>query len=146
VASQKDYDKFDLEKNMVHKRPMLLVDKLLNETETTGRTFFAIKPDCIFLDKNGVLMPSAFVEIAAQSFAATDIFQKKMKFKKHSNGFLTAARDFIFFQEARVYDEIICDVIQMDTFEKLHLLSAELKCAKTLKLFAKGEIRIYEID
>ena len=69
-------ENFDLSKYMLHKPPMLLVDKILEENDKKATTSFAVKQDCIFLDENNILSRPALIEIAAQSFAAADIYQR----------------------------------------------------------------------
>ena len=57
---------------MLHKPPMLLVDKIIEENDKKATTSFAVKQDCIFLDENNILSKPALIEIAAQSFAAAN--------------------------------------------------------------------------
>ena len=136
-------EKFNLKDYMAHKPPMLLVDKVLEESEKKAKTLFAVNNECIFLDEKGVLARTALIEIAAQSFAAADIFQKTMKGKKLSKGFLVSVRDFKFVQDARAGDEIICDIEETNDIAQLHIVEAKLS-ANGMRI-ATGELRIFEI-
>jgi predicted hotdog family 3-hydroxylacyl-ACP dehydratase len=142
----KDYKNFNLVKNMVHQPPMLMVDEIVYEQSDNGETIFIVKDDCIFLDGDGKLLRSALIEIAAQSLAAVDIFQKKEQNLKHSNAFLAAVRDFVFYKDAVIGDEILCIMEKTDELEKLHIASATLINKKSRNLIAKGEVRIYELS
>jgi predicted hotdog family 3-hydroxylacyl-ACP dehydratase len=136
---------FDLLKHMRHQPPMLLADKILSESRNKNSTVFKLKKDCIFLQENGLLSRSAFIEIAAQSFAAVNIFQKMRDGKELPKGFLAAVKDFEFFEDAKEGDEILCDTEKVDEFERLHIVKVVLKKRDEQTLFAKGEIRIYEL-
>ena len=128
---------------MFHKPPMLLVDKITESESMRGTTEFTVPADCIFLDQNGLLSRSAMVEIAAQSFAAHDIYRKMLENKKASKGFLVSVREFIFFSDARKGDKLVCRLEKTDEIAKLHILRAEM--LKNGAVIAKGELRIFEM-
>jgi predicted hotdog family 3-hydroxylacyl-ACP dehydratase len=136
---------FDLKNNMSHQPPMLLIDEILSESLDRGETLFVVKKDNIFLDEFGHLSRSAFIEIAAQSFAAIDLYQKSIKKENTSAGFLAAVRDFSFYADAKENDAIICKLHKFDELERLHFIKAQMYSDKGV-LFAQGEIRIYELN
>ena len=142
---QADCRNFNLAENMRHQPPMLLADELLSQASNKATMLFRLKKDCIFLQENGLLSRSAFIEIAAQTFAAVDAFQKIKDGKNASKGFLASVKDFEFFADAKEGDEILCDIEKADEFEHMHIAKAVLKKPDGLALFAKGEIRIYEL-
>jgi len=133
---------FNLEESMSHKPPMLLVDEILEESASRGKTLFEVKDGNIFLD-GLIFAKSALIEIAAQSFAAVDRFQKAKKDLPFSNGFLVSIRNFEFFADAKKGDKIICDVEKVDELSQLHILKAELSVNG--KKIAAGELRIFEL-
>ena len=139
-----DLKTFNLKEYMFHKRPMLLVDKILEESETESKTSFAVKQDNIFLDENNLLARSVLIEIAAQSFAATDIYQRTKTAKPLTNGFLVAVKDFKFFLDAKAGDEIICELEETNSMAGIHIVETQLYidgvCA------AKGQLRIFEMQ
>jgi len=136
---------FNLKNNMSHQSPMLLVDEILSESSDSGSTVLTVRKDNIFLDESGFLSRCAFIEIAAQSFAAIDIYQKTLKKENRVNGFLAAARDFSFYADAKENDTIVCELHKFDELEKLHFIKAKLSSDKG-SLLAQGEIRIYELS
>ncbi|MDR1695939.1 MAG: hypothetical protein LBR69_04845 [Endomicrobium sp.] len=133
---------FNVKENMFHKPPMLLVDEVLEESENKGKTSFKIKDDNIFIGDGGVFARSALIEIAAQSFAATDSLQKAKKNIEPSKGFLAAVRNFEFFADAKAGDEIICEIEKTDEMAQLHMVKAGLFSGG--KKLACGEFRIFE--
>ena len=122
---------------------MLLVDKVLEESAKKAKTSFFVKNDCIFLDENNLLARSALIEIAAQSFAAADIYQRIVSARKLAKGFLVSVRDFKFTGDAAAGDEIICDIEETNEIAQLHIVGAELSVNGTS--IAAGEIRIFEL-
>jgi predicted hotdog family 3-hydroxylacyl-ACP dehydratase len=129
---------------MLHKPPMLLVDRVVEEEEKQAKTSFTVGKNCIFLDENGVLARSALIEIAAQSFAAADIFQKTTRGRKLSKGFLVSVRGFQFDGDAQAGDEIICSIRETNEIAQLHVIEAELHIKG--RRIAVGELRIFEIS
>ncbi|AKL98323.1 hypothetical protein [Endomicrobium proavitum] len=134
---------FNLKKHMFHKAPMLLVDKILEESESRGQTKFFIKPDNIFVDENNFFSRAAFIEIAAQSFAAIDLYQKNKKNKESAKGFLVSVRDFSFYNDAKANEEIFCNLERIDSIEQMHIIKVEVLKDRTV--LAGGELRIFEI-
>lgn len=139
-----DLHSFDIKEHMIHKPPMLLVDKILEESPSKAKTSFSVNENCIFLDENNVLANSAFIEIAAQSFAAADIYQRTRDGKKLSKGFLVSVRDFKFLSEVKSGDEIICHVERTNEIAGLHVVETKLLAGDVL--VAEGELRIFEFQ
>ena len=136
---------FNLKDYMIHKPPMLLVDKVDEESEKKAKTSFTVSKECIFLDENGVLARSALIEIAAQSFAAVDIYQRTVRARKLAKGFLVSVRDFKFTgSDAAAGDKIICSVEETSEIAHLHIVEAELSVNGTY--IASGELRIFELQ
>ncbi|MCL2144254.1 MAG: hypothetical protein FWH43_01975 [Endomicrobia bacterium] len=138
-----DLKDFNLKDFMLHKPPMLLVDKVLEKSEKQAKTSFLAGKECIFLNENGVLARPALIEIAAQSFAAADIFQKTADGKKLSKGFLASVRDFQFYSDAKSGDEIICSIKETNEIAQLHVVEVELFINDAR--IARGELRIFEL-
>lgn len=136
-------ENFDLKDHMIHQPPMLLVDKILEESPSKAKTSFTVNENCIFLDENNVLARSALVEIAAQSFAAADIYQRTVSGKSFSKGFLVSVRDFKFLKDVISGDEIICRVERTNEIAGLHVIETKLFVADMC--VAEGELRIFEL-
>lgn len=133
---------FNIEENMVHKPPMLMVDKILEEEDLKAKTSFTIREDNICLDENGVLARAALIEIAAQSFAAIDRYRKIKANLKTAKGFLASVKDFKFYDDAKNGNEIICSLEKTDEIAGMHIINADLFVNNNM--IASGEIRIFE--
>jgi predicted hotdog family 3-hydroxylacyl-ACP dehydratase len=134
---------FDIKKYMLHKYPMLFVDEILEESENRGRTKFVVKKDNIFVDESGNLSRAAFIEIAAQSFAAVDLYQKTAKRQKTSKGFLVNVREFVFFGDAKIGDELQCAIERTDNISQMHIVKTQM--FRNEIILANGEFRIFEL-
>lgn len=133
---------FNVKKNMVHKPPMLMVDKILEEDGMKTKTSFAIKEDNICLDENGILARAALIEIAAQSFAAIDRYRKLKAGLETAKGFLASIKDYNFYGNAKVGDEIICILEKTDEIAGMHIVNTDILVNDNI--IASGEIRIFE--
>ena len=134
---------FNVKDYMIHKPPMLLVDKVLEESAAEAKTSFKIKDDCIFLDENNILAKSVLIEVAAQSFAVADIYQRTRDGRVLAKGFLVSVRDFKFYGDAKLGDEIICDIKKTNELAGVHIIEAKV-FAGTFSI-AEGELRIFEL-
>jgi predicted hotdog family 3-hydroxylacyl-ACP dehydratase len=135
---------FNVKENMLHKKPMLFVDAILEENGKTAATSFKVKEDCIFLNENKILARGVFIEITAQSFAAVDAYQKQRDKGKKSKGFLVGIRDFKFYADAMAGDELVCLLEKTDEINQLNVCRSKiLKNGQTT--LAEGELRIFEI-
>jgi predicted hotdog family 3-hydroxylacyl-ACP dehydratase len=135
---------FDINKHMLHKPPMLFVDGIIEESGSKAKTLFTVKEDCIFLDETGRLARTVFIEIAAQSFAAVDSYQKHRDKGKRAKGFLVGIRDFFIYADALKNDELICVLEKTDEVGRLNICKAQV--LKNGVKLAEGELRIFEID
>ncbi|MCL2389896.1 MAG: hypothetical protein FWD54_03235 [Endomicrobia bacterium] len=133
---------FNVKENMFHKPPMLLVDEVLEESADKGKTSFEIRDGNIFIGTNGIFSRAALIEIAAQSFAAVDKFQKMRKNLDSSKGFLASVKSFEFFADTKSGDKVICVIEKTDEIAHLHIIKTELFVND--KKIAAGEFRIFE--
>jgi len=135
----------NITKLMLHRPPMLLVDKVLEVNGDFARTSFEIKPDNIFLDKNNVLKRSAQIEIMAQALAASNAFDSKQKNKPTQKGFLVMLKNITFFADAKCGDILECHINIVDFIAQTHIAQGKL-FNQAGTLLCEGEIRIYCFD
>lgn len=135
----------NITKLMLHRPPMLLVDKVLEVDGDFARTSFEIKPDNIFLDKNNVLKRSAQIEIMAQALAASNAFDSKQKNKPTQKGFLVMLKNITFFADAKCGDILECHINIVDFIAQTHIAQGKL-FNQNGTLLCEGEIRIYCFD
>ena len=135
----------DITKLMLHRPPMLLVDKVLEVDGDFARTSFEIKHDNIFLDKNNVLKRSAQIEIMAQALAASNAFDSKQKNKPTQKGFLVMLKNITFFADTKCGDILECHINIVDFIAQTHIAQGKL-FNQNGTLLCEGEIRIYCFD
>lgn len=136
----------DIKKLMLHRPPMLLVDKVLEVVNGEfARTLFEIKSDNIFLDKNNVLKRSAQIEIMAQALAAANAYDSKINNKPTQKGFLVMLKNITFFADAKCGDVLECHINIVDFIAQTHIAKGKL-FNQNGTLLCEGEIRIYCFD
>ena len=138
-------EEMDITKLMLHRPPMLLVDKVLEIDGDFARTSFEIKPDNIFLDKNNVLARPAQIEIMAQALAASNAFNSKLKNKPTEKGFLVMLKNINFYADAKCGDILECHINIVDFIAQTHIAQGKL-FNQNGTLLCEGEIRIYCFD
>ena len=125
-----------------HKGPMRLVDEILSAQPQDSRVKSFIGENHLFLRKDGTLMPEAFAEIIAQSFAACEAQRREWAgLDTEGGGYLTAVREFEIFSKARLNDTLITKVIQKDDFMDTRIVEGEVFCG-TEKL-ARATVYIF---
>lgn len=136
----------DITKLMLHRPPMLLVDKVLEVINGKfARTLFEIKSDNIFLDKNNVLKRAAQIEIMAQALAAANAFDSKQNNKPTQKGFLVMLKNINFYNDAKCGDILECHINIVDFIAQTHIAQSKL-FKQDGTLLSEGEIRIYCFD
>jgi predicted hotdog family 3-hydroxylacyl-ACP dehydratase len=136
----------DITELMLHRQPMLLVDKVLEVVNGKfAKTLFKIKPDNIFLDKNNVLKRTAHIEIMAQALAAANAFNSKLNNKPAQKGFLVMLKNINFFADAKCNDILECHISIADVIVQTHIAQGKL-FKQDGTLLCEGEIRIYCFD
>lgn len=135
----------NITKLMLHRPPMLLVDKVHEIKGDFARTSFEIKPDNIFLNKNNVLERTAQIEIMAQALAASNAYNSKINNKPTQKGFLVMLKNITFFADAKCGDILECHINIVDFIAQTHIAQGKLFNQEGT-LLCEGEIRIYCFD
>lgn len=138
-----DIDITDL---MLHKKPMLLVDKILQATDKSVVTSFEIKSDNIFLNKKNVLSRTAQIEIMAQSLAALNAFGSNKNNEPTKKGFLVMLKNINFFNDAKCDDIVECNVDIVDFLAQTYIAKCKLVKQQDKTTLCEGEIRIYTFE
>ena len=138
-------EQIDIKQLMLHRPPMLLVDKVLEIKGDFARTSFEIKPDNIFLNKNNVLERTAQIEIMAQALAASNAYNSKINNKPTQKGFLVMLKNINFYNDAKCGDILECHINIVDFIAQTHIAQGKLFNQEGT-LLCEGEIRIYCFD
>jgi len=75
-----------------HRRPMCLVDRLVEYDDNSGVVEAYIDPDSLLVDKGGALDRIVFIELIAQAYAAVRGYSDLLGGKEIKKGFLVAAK------------------------------------------------------
>lgn len=87
-----------------HRRPMCLVDRLVEFGGNSGVVEAVIKPDDLVVGMDGVLDRITFIELIAQSYAAVRGYSDLLGGKDIKKGFLVAAKSIEIKGEASAGD------------------------------------------
>jgi predicted hotdog family 3-hydroxylacyl-ACP dehydratase len=75
-----------------HRRPMRVIDRLLEAADHAGRAEMVVSPDHVLVDRDGRLDPAAFLEMIAQTYAAVQGHAFLLAGKTVPPGFLVGIR------------------------------------------------------
>ncbi|MDL2285765.1 hypothetical protein LJB93_03375, partial [Desulfovibrio sp. OttesenSCG-928-F07] len=135
-----------------HRPPMMLVDfvRLVNNAGEAGaensqaEVKSIVKPEWPVLNPAGRVMPTAFFEVAAQSFAAMAGLQLSLSGANESDsrlGFLVALKRFNFYGDAGIGDELLTSVSITASLGEFSVVQGEIRLQG--QLLAEGQLKVY---
>ena len=124
------------------KPPMRLVDSLVSMGEKEAIVETTISADSPFVDKDGVLDESAYLEIIAQASAAMNGF--KMGRNGNHGGYLIGAKNIEILGTSHVGDSLRVDIKKCAKYENFGIVSGSISCGKEIR--AKGEIKTWSSE
>jgi radical SAM protein with 4Fe4S-binding SPASM domain len=122
--------------------PMRVIDELLTMGERKGTAAVTVKPDMLFIDKNGLLDEVVYTEMIAQTMAALSFFEKKDSGRARGEGFLIGAKKVVTHTRAHAGDRLIIAVTKETKFGDFGIVHGTVTCNGAL--VAEGEIKVYE--
>ncbi len=131
----------DTEPFVPHQKPILCVDKLVEVGERKARLQAEIKNDSPFLDENGFLDESLYVEMVAQGIAATEGFHATSEEREKHQGLLMSIKNFKTLKPARVGDQLDIQIEKIGFFEDFGVVEGTV--TRDRELLAQGQISIY---
>lgn len=123
-----------------HRKPMLLVDKLLTIRERRAEVESVVHDENPFLNDQGTMDNAAFMEIMAQSIAALNGYQLRHK-TASSLGFLMGARNIRVYGSARIGDRLVTSVYKEHKLDDIGVIKGAVY--KDGECLAEGEIKVY---
>jgi radical SAM protein with 4Fe4S-binding SPASM domain len=91
---------------VMHGPSIRMVDRLLRVGEREAEAELTVRKDCAFVDENGLLDETAYVEIIAQSFAACHGFHLPAESLRSLRGFLAGVRGLRVHRRAAVGERL----------------------------------------
>ncbi|OGV37396.1 MAG: hypothetical protein A2020_15065 [Lentisphaerae bacterium GWF2_45_14] len=128
----------DVEKFIPHKPPMRMIDTLDIIGEKKAVVSLLVRPDNIFLDENGRLSETVFIELIAQAMAACDGFSKNAA----CDGMIIGLSNYEISGSAGKGDELKVLISKNIKFGNWGVVSGRVE--KNGKLIATGEIKIWQ--
>jgi predicted hotdog family 3-hydroxylacyl-ACP dehydratase len=116
--------KADIESFIPQRAPFIMVDNLLEATQSRFETDFTILPDNIFIEDD-VLREFALIENIAQSAAAGIGYLNKASSSMPPDGFIGAISKLIVHDLPGSYDTVYTVVTKLLQLENMYLLRGE---------------------
>jgi radical SAM protein with 4Fe4S-binding SPASM domain len=125
-----------------HGKSMRMIDQLMKIEERRAITTFTVTADCLLVDESGRLDELAYIEMIAQSFAASHGFHLSAEDRKSHRGLLLGSKELIVTGEARVGDVLTIDLRKVTRFGAFGVVEGEI-FRQDGTLVARGEVKIW---
>jgi MoaA/NifB/PqqE/SkfB family radical SAM enzyme/predicted hotdog family 3-hydroxylacyl-ACP dehydratase len=125
-----------------HGKTMRMLDQLVQIGERESRVTFAVTKECLLVDAAGRLDELAFVEMIAQSFAATHGFHLSPEERRLHRGLLLGVKDLAVGGEARMGDLLVVHLRKVTRFGAFGVVEGAIY-RQDGKLIATGQIKIW---
>jgi radical SAM protein with 4Fe4S-binding SPASM domain len=125
-----------------HGKSMRMIDQLVKINERHAITTFAVTADCLLVDETGRLDELAFIEMIAQSFAASHGFHLSPEERRTHRGLLLGSKELIVTGEVCVGDVLTIDLRKVTRFGAFGVVEGEI-FRQDGTLVARGEVKIW---
>ena len=125
-----------------HGKSMQMIDRIIQIGERETRTTFAVTRQCVLVDSSGRLDELAYVEMIAQSFAASHGYHLSVEQRKSHRGLLLGAKDLNITGEARAGDVLTLHLRKITRFGAFGVVEGAIY-RQDGKLLATGQIKIW---
>lgn len=124
-----------------HRKPMRLVDRLIDIEAQGGKAEAVITADNVLLDEEGQLDNIALAEMIAQTYAAVKGYRDRLGGEPTKQGFLVGMRKIQFLRTASVGDRLR---IQVDTVGAIAGFAVvEGRVTRHQEVIAEGELKLW---
>ena len=124
-----------------HRKPMCLVDRLVEFTDGSGVVEAVVGPEGPLIGEDGSLDRIAFIELIAQSFAAVRGYSDLLNGKEVKKGFLVAAKEIRIKKAAATGDVLRISITTTGEFGDFTLGDGVV--AKGGEVLASGSITVW---
>jgi len=122
------------------REPFVMVDEILEVSETSTRSKFLIRPDNIFIEK-GYFKEPGLVENIAQTAAAREGYIAHTENKPVLVGYIGAIKNLEVFFLPKTGDELITEIIIEQQIFAVTLITGKIFCNG--KILAQCEMKIF---
>jgi len=121
--------------------PMRLVDRLMSVGERVAVVETTVRSDNPFVEEDGTLESSAYLEMIAQSAAAMNGFRTSVREGQEQEGYLLGARQMEVLGSAHVGDTLAIRVFKATRYGDFGVIEGEVARGETI--LARGEIKVW---
>jgi radical SAM protein with 4Fe4S-binding SPASM domain len=125
-----------------HGKTMRMIEQLVQIGEREARTTFAVTKECLLVDATGVLDELAYVEMIAQSFAASHGYHLTPHERRTHRGLLLGAKDLNVVGRARVGDMLTVHLRKVTRFGAFGVVEGAMY-RQDGELVATAQIKIW---
>ena len=125
-----------------HGPSMRMVDTLVSMEEAEAKVHFTVRPGSVFVDSDGLLDETAYIEMIAQAFAATHGYYLTPAQRAEHKGLLIGVKDLVIDGQARVGDKLVITVRRVARFGDFGIVDGEVHLDNGRRL-AIGQIKVW---
>lgn len=124
-----------------HAFPMVFIDRLLEVDGERGMCELQLTSAHVFVDAQGRMDRTCFVELAAQSFAAVKGWKLACQGSPFSSGFLVGVQAFECLDDARIGDLLQIETLEIGGFDGYTVVRVTIN--RGGDTIARGKIKLY---
>lgn len=130
------------EKLLPHRLPMLLIDSLISRIGDRATALAKVPTDSICIDPDGGILPEFFIEIMAQTMAASNGYDARCENRPPRSGFLVGLDNFQLLERSAVGETLRIEILKTLEVGPLKIFEGQVFCDD--KVLAVGEIKVWE--
>ena len=124
-----------------HRKPMCMVDRLIDIEAQGGTAEAHITPDNALVDERGLLDPIALIEMVAQTYAAVKGYNDRVSGEPVKKGFLVGLRRFQFLKSVVIGDLLRINVDTVGAIAGFAVVKGHV--TRNQDVIAGGEIKLW---
>ena len=109
-----------------HKKPMRIVDRLLESDGTAAQAEAVFEADSPFVDNSGIIDRLAILELIAQSYASGKGYQDLDEGKTALKGFLVGVSNAVYHGEAYAEERLAVGIRTEESFDNFYLVGGKV--------------------
>ncbi len=125
-----------------HGPSIRMVDQLINLGERRASTSFTVQSDSPWVDEHGELDELAYMEIVAQSFAATHCFHLSAEQLAVHKGLLLGVSNLVITTQARAGEELTIEIRKITRFGDFGIVEGEVR-HEDGRLIATCQVKVW---
>jgi len=132
--------KIPLDKLMLHRHPMRVIDCLTYCEYKLMASQTLVQPSSIFVDR-GMVIPEFYVEMVAQTVAASNTFLSKKFVETISEGYIVGCSDFNVLKRVKIGSLLSIYAAPIKIIKPLSLFEGAVYCNS--EIVAEGKVKFY---